>query len=71
MDVRCCCKPENSLGSLPDGLPYPIRELDNGKFAYVAHDLPETLRAQIDIHKKGRGGTSWRNSPKKPKKRKK
>lgn len=71
VDVRCCCKPENSLGSLPAGLPYETRELNDGTHAYVAHSLPEDVKAMIDIHKRGGGGKTWANSPKKRKKRKK
>jgi hypothetical protein len=74
MEIRCCCTPENLLGELPKGLPYPIRELDDGSFAYVAHSLPDEVLAQADIHRRGKGRSkSWANSPKKrkPKKRRK
>jgi len=71
MDVRCCCRPENLMGELPKGLPYETRELDDGTFAYVAHGLPDEVKAQIDIHKRGPGGKTWANSPKKRKRKKK
>jgi len=66
MEVRCCCAPENLMGELPKGLPYPIRELDDGTFAYVAHDLPKDVLA--GIHKKGKGRSkTWRNTKRKKK----
>ena len=54
MDVRCCCKPENLMGELPEGLPYPTRELDDGTFAYVAHALPKSMLEEMP-HRKGKG----------------
>jgi len=62
MDVRCCCNADNLMGELPEGLPYPIRELDDGTFAYIAHSLPEGVRAVLEEmpHKRGKRKT-WRN----------
>lgn len=66
MEVRCCCSPENLIGNLPKGLPYPTRELDDGTFAYVAHDLPQGVLHDAEIHKKGKGKSkTWRKPKRK------
>ena len=60
MEVRCCCNPENLMGSLPLGPPYETRELDDGTFAYVAHSIPKSVLEEMP-HKKGKGRSkSWR-----------
>jgi len=61
MEVRCCCNPENLIGHLPKGLAFPIRELDDESFAYVADSLPDDILEKAKAHKKGKGRSkSWR-----------
>ena len=59
-EVRCCCKPENLVGLLPEGLPFETRELDDGSFAYVAHSLPEDLLAQAKKRKMPGKKKTWK-----------
>ena len=39
IEVRCCCKPENLLGWLPEATDtiLNLREMDNGEMAYESH----------------------------------
>lgn len=61
IEVRCCCEPENLIGLLPEGMDLPLRELDDGTFAYEAHGMTETqiLAAGGRKGKKGRRKT-WK-----------
>ena len=68
IEVRCCCKPENLIGQLPEGAVLPLRELDDGTIAYSSEGhAEEEIRAMPGFQRyvaSGRGGTkkTWRKT---------
>ena len=61
MDIRCCCTPENLIGTLPAGLNYPRKELDDGTWAYLADRVPaDVLDAGKKNRPKKRPRKTWR-----------
>lgn len=62
-EVRCCCTPENLIGYVPEDANLPIRELDDGSFAFTAenHDHNAVRQMEGFIESEGKGKKKkWR-----------